>query len=217
MRSICKKSSATLVAVLALCALAAASASAAQLYVGGKALTGTAKLATTVKVEQPVVFSVTKEELKVVITCTKASLEKETKLEAPGKLTSGYVGFEGCTEKGEEGCTISERIGFNPIEGSLATGTAPEDAILFTQKKNNFTNLEFFGSCFLSGEFSGLMGKLPLKLAKGQTESTEQEFVGEGSTGTGFEFRGVGTPAPPVYVTGKLKLKLESGSAWSYH
>ena len=58
MRSICKKGPAILAAALALCALTAASASAAQWYVGGKAMTGSEKLAETVKVEEPLKFTI---------------------------------------------------------------------------------------------------------------------------------------------------------------
>ena len=58
MRSICKKGPAILAAALALCALTAASASAAQWYVGGKAMTGSEKLAETVKVEEPIKFTI---------------------------------------------------------------------------------------------------------------------------------------------------------------
>src|ERR1700679_104776 len=58
MRSIGKKGPAILAAALALCALTAASASAAQWYVAGKAMTGSEKLAETVKVEEPLKFTI---------------------------------------------------------------------------------------------------------------------------------------------------------------
>src|SRR5580700_11252501 len=72
MRSICKKGSVTLVAVLALCAIAAGSASASQWYVGGKAMTGSEKLSETVKVEENVVFTIEESKPKhdATVTCT---------------------------------------------------------------------------------------------------------------------------------------------------
>jgi hypothetical protein len=217
MRSICKKGSATLVAVLALCAIAAASASASQFYVGGKALTGTAKLAKTVKVEEPIVLSSERGEFKLVITCKAASF-REAELQAPGTVKLGELGLESCTETGLTNCSMKESIYTEPLEAAFATGTAPEDTGLFKQgSKRYWTILKFSGTCILSGEVAGIFGTLPVKITKGQTESTEQEFVGEGTAGKGLSMTGLGEPELPVYVKGKFKLKLESGSAWSYH
>ena len=220
MRSICKKGSVTLVAVLALCALAAASASASQFYVGGKALTGTAKLATTVKVEEPIVISATREPTHLVITCTKASLDKgtHTVIEAPGTLKVEGVVFESCKMTGLTGCTMENELEFRAFSGLLSTAASPEDSVLFKPlSKNLFALLPFQGTCFAAGEFTGVVGQFAMKLTKGQEEKTEQEFTGEGTASTGLEITEWGNPHPPVYITGKLKLKLESGGAWSYH
>jgi hypothetical protein len=219
MRSICKKGSATLVAVLALCALASASASASQFYVGGKALTGTAALSTSVKVEEPIVISATWGSNHLVVTCRQASLHKgSNEIEAPGTLKTEWGDFASCTMTGLEECSMGSEIGFEALKGELSTATSPEDAISFkpTNKNDLLTKLPFKGECFAVGD-TDIVGSLAMKVVKGQEEKTEQEFVGEGTAGKGLEVVGWGQPHPPAYVTGKLKLKLESGSAWSYH
>jgi hypothetical protein len=219
MRSIYRKTSVTLVTVLALCAVVSASASAAQWYVGGKALTGAAKLAATVKVEEPIVMSATRESIHLVITCTKASLVKgsHTAIEAPGTIKFEAAVLESCKMTGLTGCTMGSEVEFQPFEGQLSTATSPEDSALFKPKGSYFTDLAFNGTCFAAGEFTFVVGKFAMKLTKGQEEKTEQEFLGEGTGSTGLEIVEWGSPHPPVYITGKLKLKLESGSAWSYH
>ncbi len=76
--------------------------------------------------------------------------------------------------------------------------------------------IEVNGGCAYSG-LEGIIGKFAMKLVKGQEEKTEQEFVGEGEASKELKLVGWMEPEPPVYITGKLKLKLESGSAWSFH
>jgi hypothetical protein len=51
-----------------------------------------------------------------------------------------------------------------------------------------------------------------LEVPTGQTEAVEQEFVGEGEAAKGLTWY-----EQPVYLNGKLKLKLASGKAWSFH
>ena len=57
-----------------------------------------------------------------------------------------------------------------------------------------------------------VQGSVTLQAPKGQTEAAEQEFAGEGTLSKNLKIEG-----KPVYLTGKLKLKLASGKAWSFH
>jgi hypothetical protein len=227
MRSICKKGSATLVAVLALCALAAASASAAQLYVGGKALSGKANLSKAVKVEEPIVFtSEVGSGHTLVITCKKLSVtgpkSESAELEAPSTIRF-EAEYENCSVAGVGECRMEEDIFSSRYDVSLTTGTAPEDTALIGGNEKNIWIGPFVmtgGGCEGPTSFHG---SLPVKISRGQTEEVEQEFVGEGKAGKGLELVGWGyqegtiNKFPPAYVTGKFKLKLESGSAWSFH
>jgi hypothetical protein len=109
MRSICKKGSVTLVAVLALCVVASASASASQWYVGGKALAGSEKLAETVNVTEPVVFKI--EESK--ITCTGVALSKKAEIGASGAIKLGETELSGCkltVPREEANCTLGGAV-----------------------------------------------------------------------------------------------------------
>lgn len=157
----------------------------------------------------------------MVVTCTAASLEggNKTVIEAPGTIKIEEVEFSGCSLTGLEGCSMQKTFGFEPIEAQFSTATSPEDSALVKAQRTNgyFTLLRFSGTCAFSGEANGVWGKFALKLVKGQTESAEQEFVGEGEASKELEMVGWGYPEPPIYVKGKLKLKLESGSAYSYH
>ncbi len=221
MRSICKKGSATLVAVLALCALAAASASASQWYVGGKALSGSEKLAETVKVEQSIVFSIHGgSSAYATITCTKMSARAPSEITSSGAIDLESLGLGGCVlvEKGNSSCELSgSTLTTYPLEAKLSLGTSPEDGAELTPKSPFAPNwLEFkVSECNLLGEADHpISGTLALKLAKGQTEAVEQEFVGEGEASKGlYGFNS----KEPIYVTGKFKLKLASGKAWSFH
>jgi hypothetical protein len=219
--------SAVLVAALAMLVLGVAgatSAMAAQWYVNGKALSGSAKLATAVKVEEPIVLTsktekITGETLK--IKCTSAALDKGSKepdIVAPS--TAKFVGMalEGCTLAGLKGCSMESYVGLESFEGKLTAATAPEDSAEFKQTEKYLSLIPFSGtSCAFAGEGTFIWGKFTMKATKGQEEKTEQEFVGEGEASSGLEIVGWGSPHPPVYVTGKFKLKLESGQTWSFH
>ena len=222
MRSICKKGSATLVAVLALCALTAGSASAAQWYVGGKALTGTEKLAETIKVEQNIVLTFElgdgpKGEDNPTLTCTGMTAPK-SELGASGTIKLGTPLLTGCklVEPYFPACELGNgpEIGLQTLEAKMTAGKSPEDTAELAST---------FGSGKLWFEFQGaegceafdgkgtIKGAVTLQAPKGQTETTEQELTGEGKLGKELTWSGSN-----VSFTGKLKLKLASGKTWSY-
>ena len=223
MRSICKKGPAILAGVMALCALTAASASAAQWYVGGKTLTGSEKLAETVKVEEAVVLAI-----KVggeppskypTITCTTVK-DSATEIAAPAALKIKGLALGGCNLKvpgGEEKyCELQEsNIDSSSLEGKLSAGTLSEDLTEITPLGGThevFRTKIREGCVLLGGDELTIKGTTTLKSPQGKTEAAEQEFAGEGETGKGLTW-----DEQPVYLTGKLKLKLATGKAWSFH
>jgi hypothetical protein len=220
MKSICKKGTVTLVAVLALCAVASASASAAQWYVGGKALVGSATLSQTTKVEEKI--KITSEGIE--ITCsTLTAGETRTPFEivAPATLKVGDLLLKGCTVTvGNQKCGLGggsgEEIGTRPLIATLSLGTGLEDhgeLVRNAKEGESIVWTEFeVGGCGIEGFQFRIKGKVPVKLPHGQTSSTEQELVFEKAAGL-YNF----SEGNPVYLTGKVKLKLTSGSTWGLH
>jgi hypothetical protein len=215
-------------AVLALAAMGAASASAAQWYVGGKALTGSEKLATTIKAEENTVLSfyynASEKTPYLQVTCTSLNGTKLEAITAPATL-KGAFGLGGCkvTKPTEKSCELEngESLWTDPLEAKLALGAiSPEDAAEFSavnaRKQWMEVNLREDGCASLIGIAPGneweIRGKLTVKVPTGQQESTEQELVFEHAEGL-YSFN----TGQPVSITGKLKLKLASGKAWSFH
>lgn len=210
----------TLMKTLILCATTAtiaaaatASASASQWYVGGKALTGSTKLATTAKVEEAITFSAPSLGLK--IACTSVNLVSP-EITAPGSLKAEeetYLG--GCkAPEGPKGCTVVQERGepFAGLAGTAVLGTAPEDTLeLKSPEASAFIVFELAECGSLDGQ-TAFTGKVPFSMSTGQTESVEQTLVGPGTKSTSLKYEG-----NVVYVTGKFKLKLASGSKWSFH
>ena len=216
MRSICKKGPAILAAALALCALTAASASASEWYVGGKALTGTEKVATTVKVEQPIVITIPT--IKYEFTCTAAS-DAATEINAKTGFKVGSFYLEGCTTTlpGAQ-CELQRpEIPFWQLEAVVTKGTSPEDKFkLQAQVKGHEIGEIPFGEACGFGPAQPMFGAMTLNMAKGQQENTEQTLEGQGTKESPSELRTINS-GDPTYITGKLKIKLASGKAWSFH
>jgi hypothetical protein len=108
-----------------------------------------------------------------------------------------------------------EEIGLGVAEAAFATGKSPEDTAELAGTDSVKILIDFSSDeecTFFSGGFNPLEGSVTLKLPKGQTEATKQEFVGEGTASKNLKLE-----KTLVYVTGKLKLKLASGKAWSFH
>ncbi len=219
MRSICKKVSATLVAVLALCVVASASASAAQWYVGGKALTGAAAVSQTTKVEEKI--HITSEGVEITCSTLTGIAGRPFEIVAPAGLQIGDLLLKGCvanvgTQKCGLGGGSGEEIGTTALISTLGLGTGLEDHGELTRNAKEGESIiwtEFeVGGCGIEGYQFRIKGKVPVKLPHGQTSSTEQELVFEKAAGL-YNYN----EANPVYLTGKVKLKLTSGSIWSLH
>jgi hypothetical protein len=129
-------------AVLALGAVASASASAAQWYVNGKATTSTSteKLWGFVKMEEPVVLSVPK--AKLTITCKEIELDgEESELRGRTAVYLRDIDYYGCkTTEPSTGCALASLSGEEYaswdglyIEGeATAEGKSTEDQLRLT-------------------------------------------------------------------------------------
>ena len=218
MRSICKKGPAILAGALALCALTAASASAAEWYVGGKALTGTEKVATTVKVEQPIVISIPTIDYQ--FTCTTAS-DLATEIGAKTGFKANSLYLESCkTTLPATGCELqSPEIPFYQLEAIPSKGTSPEDKLKLQPqvKERELGEIPFGSACGFGPSTQPIYGAVTLNMAKGQQENAEQTLEGQGTKESPSELKTFSrTSGDPTYITGKLKLKLASGKPWSF-
>jgi hypothetical protein len=218
MRSICKKGSATLVAVLALCVVASASASAAEWHVGGKGMTGKAELSETAKVTENITFTVPKLGVKVV--CTGAGLRGKEKdaILAPDTLEMEELDLTGCSEIEPTTCTVQKEIATEPLAGTLSTvsGSSSEDKLaLKANAGKTVLTFRFNGTCAESGTQPIGPGGWTLLAPSGQNEAAEQTFTGQGSKES--PLGGETMFGDPIYLSGALKLKLASASNWSFH
>jgi hypothetical protein len=221
MRSIYRKALVCLAVALAFGAVASASASASEWYVNGKALSGSAALSETFKVEESILltFDLSTNETYMKVTCTSVSSYDEGKSEiaAPGilKLGTGSLILRNCQltmpPAEDEFCELtSPSIEFKALEAKMALGgKSPEDLAEFA--KANWTKFWIESTCsWEGGDLFTISGTLTVKVPTGRTESTEQELVFEKAPGLSSE-------DGPVYITGKIKLKLASGEKWSFH
>jgi hypothetical protein len=202
---------------VALCAVACASASASEWYVGGKALTGSEKLSTTVKVEQPIVISIPS--IGYEFTCTTAS-ESATEITAKTSLKMGLLYLENCKTTKPLDCELqSPEIPFYKLEAVLTKGASPEDSFKLQPqtKGHELGEIPFGSECGLGPATQPIYGAVTLNMTKGQQENTEQTLEGQGAKETPSELKTFSRTGSPTYITGKLKLKLASGKAWSFH
>lgn len=201
---------------MAVSAVAASGASASQWYVGGKALSGSTGLAEATKVEESISFTLVAYNAK--ITCTSASLEGEkgklADIIAPGSIGIESLVLKGCAMSSPANCSVPSVIESDPLTGQLALGTAPEDTVTLASKGYVFMTFEIKGgTCAIAGE-KPMAGKFTLLAPTGQDEEVEQTLTAQGS---GEKPAGTTMAGSPVYLSGKLKVKLSSASLWSFH
>jgi hypothetical protein len=220
MKATYRRGAVALAAVLALFAIGAASASASQLYVGGKALSGTAAFTPVSKGEGFTIWS-TADKFK--ITCKGMAFEAgytELKLSSPSSVKGEEFEYEDCTFTEHTNCEIENKkegpIFIQKLLGTIAKGTGTEDTM--TIEYPGGSNFGYFfgtGCALFEGTavfaYNGSKPSLVLKMPTGQTESVEQSIVFPG------EKEKIEYLRQPVYVSGSIKLKLASGQAWSFH
>jgi hypothetical protein len=199
--------------VLALSAVGAASASAAEWYAAGKALSGSSKLLESVRVEEAIVLSVPRLEMSMTCSGVKAG---SAEIIAKSSAKARFV-LTGCKmTEAVSGCEIGSEITTEALEGSPTLGTYPEDKIeLKPQSGTTFGAVPFdsINSCAFKSAVA-LKGKLTLSLPRGQEDWMEQIFAGQGTKESPGHLEMLGDP---VYVTGKLKLSQTTLRSWSFH
>lgn len=200
-----------LVAMLALGAVgsAASAASAAEWYVAGGPLSGSASLATLTTHDESQIIELGSG---LSVTCTGTIEFKNGKLTATNSGSVEHIVFNGCTS-GSQQCKIKgTKMETKALNMEAALGEAgSEDKVLLTPQNTGKVFIEYT----MTGEgcrFEGIQkitGEAWLKLPSGREEHAEQEF-----SLVGKELHGIGTAG---LSNAKAKLKLASGSAWSFH
>ncbi len=97
---------------------------------------------------------------------------------------------------------------------------APEDKLLLAAKVSEDLNEFWFNEgdicSLLEGSFQQFMkGQVTFSMPKGREEAVEQTIVGQGAKESPSELTFL-PKEHPAYLTGKLKIKLASGKAWSF-
>jgi hypothetical protein len=207
-----------LFAVIAMSAIAVNSAS-AEWLIGGRALSGTAPLATTALVDEKTKLLVpTIEDL--TIECAGETIDLENPaLIAPDKVFATKLTFLGCsTVKPPTHCEIEAQpvgISTNPVLALAALKTGEEDKVTFTPGTGKiFAEIAFSGgnTCAFNG-VEGVKGSVTVGAPTGTLELLNQAIGGIGS----IENNSLEVANSKAYlVGGKILLKLASDSKWSF-
>jgi hypothetical protein len=185
-------------------ATAAASASAAQWYVGGSALTGSAELASTTKVTENITLSFHGLTIECIsgVTLTGASIA------APNGGKIEHLVFKGCAAN--DGCSLKgTTIETKPLTVEAALGAkSPEDTLVLKPATGRI-----FAEFTLQGEPCGragveeLTGPMTVTAPKGREELVEQ----------GIAIHTKSEELNGWAVKGAFNAKTASGKAWSFH
>lgn len=209
---------AAFVAVLALTAVAAGSASAHEWFVNGAALVGSQKLSTLATNDTPAVLNVPGLPLK--ITCTGDLEGVGPKIEATSTGSATSLTFTGCAVTTPTSCKLSSpEIKTEEVTAAVTLASGTADHILFkATTAKHFTEFVLESTsenCSISGK-KAVTGTVVLNSAKGQIESSIQALEGLGSLEQGSD--SLQTANDPAYIEGgKALLQLESGAKWSFH
>jgi hypothetical protein len=207
-----------LVVVMAFSATAVASASAAEWYVGGSALTGLAALASTTKTVSEVRINTGGPGFGGSISCEGVELKgADIAAKTGGQIE--HLLLTKCWGHGE--CDLeSETIESKPLNVEAALGAkSPEDKLVLKPVTGTLiaeykvTNPGEPG-CGGASKKNQISGKATLILPKGRGELVEQELL-TNITELNSELKWDGGSA--VTMEGAVSLKLASGKAWSFH
>jgi len=207
-----------LLAVLALSAAVAGSAS-ANWFVGGTELKTSAALATTTVVDEPSTLLVPTLSLSIV--CSGKTLDGTSPEIIAGNIgKAASLKFLECnTTKPATGCaleTANEPIPTLPVSARASLGSGEADRVLFVpQTKGTFAEIKFSeaDTCAL-GPALILKGAVTFGAPTGQLELLNQAIVGLGSIENNSLEIGSGNKA--FIDGGKVLLRLASDSKWSF-
>jgi len=204
----------TLIAVVAFSALISASASAATVgwMVGGKLLSGSAKLATTAKVDERGLLK--SSAANVELECTGNTLNGVApEITSPNTGMASDLEFTSCKAL-TANCTISSSTVTTvpvTVEATLE-GTAAVIATFKPKTKATFATFEFTGSKCASEGLNAVTGTAKVLAPTGQTENTLQQINAIATEASG-ELKVASSPAS---LAGSALLKLASGEPWSF-
>jgi len=212
-----------LVALMVLGALGAVSASADEWFVSGALLKVLAKLASTAAVDEDATLLVPSVSGLAVL-CGGKTLDVEGGEILPGDTFSiQSLKFLGCktTKPATGGCELEkpeQTISTLPILGLADLGpSSPAVRLLLTpQTKSTFAEIAFNenNTCAFTG-VEPVKGKITLNAPSGQTEEASQPVGALGSVENNSLEIGAGNKA--FIDGGRVLLRLESGSKWSFH
>jgi hypothetical protein len=207
----------TCVALVATMALAAGTASAAGWHVNGTELTGsqTAAQAKTATMDVAAVLNTPSLPLKIACKGTLDAVSPQ--IEAPDLAAATSLTFTECAVAEPTTCSLpSPEIKTEPIEETINTATAPADHIVLKTTAKRFAEFTLQGTaCTLEGK-KAITGKVVFNAGAGQTEASIQKFEGLGTLEQGTNSMQVAND-DTYFEGGKMLLKLESSSKWSFH
>ncbi len=202
---------ATLIATLAVGAVASGSASATEWLVNDTKLVGSAALSTKATVLAAAVLSIPG--VKTEVACSGLEGRKQEIIASITAKASSLI-FSGCSVLKPETCNLSTAsIATEPISAEVKMGSEVEDRVTISpQTKKLLAVLSFAGgSCVLEGE-QPVMGKVTVKAPTGQEEFTEQPIEGLGSV----ENNSLEVAGKKAYIqAGAVKFKLASSAEFS--
>jgi hypothetical protein len=206
-----------LFAVAAISVVAVSSASAVWM-VGGTNLSGSVAGATTGVAEEHITLLVPSLEHLTILCPSQALVDIREWIILPTIVRISRFTFLGCNSS-KLNCRLEESNQAIPTLPLLATPTlgAGESVKLTTTAETKATLAEIkfdeANTCALAGD-QPLKGAVNLKMPTGQLESSSQQIEGLGSVENNSMEIGAGNKA--YLIGGKILVKLQSGSKWSF-
>jgi hypothetical protein len=176
-----KITTAAVLAVLALSAVAVSTASAGW-FIGGEELPAGSKAALSTKTTVTEPFVLNSPKLSLKISCPGLSGVKP-EIIGTTKAQAEELKIEGCSEVEPKTCKVeTATISTEPIIATPLESEFPADKVLLAPKTGtNIAGIDFVGSCSLAGE-KPLNGKINLNAPTLQEEATGQPIEALGST-----------------------------------
>jgi hypothetical protein len=188
-----------------LCGVVASSAS-ARWFIEGEELSGSAALATTTTVDEPIKLTAAG----VNIEC-KGLNDVKTEIKAPSRLVASSLVFTKCESK-EKNCTLSKtEIGTVPVLAEATQEEFPKAKVTFKPEKGSvFATFKYEGETCAAAGVQPVAGAVTFTMPTGQSEEVSQEILSDGSAGE------IKIGSSTASLTGSASLTLASGKEWKW-
>ena len=212
-----RMAAAVVASVLAGCAVAAPSASAAEWFVKGTKLTGSDNMATTARLDTT--LSLVSGAAGVLLLCTGGALglmlAGAPVMTAANIWKAESLTFMGCSVMLPAECTVQAEIQTVPVEGTMrtSTGQAVTEAIK-PQTGKLIAEIEFTGAKCSAAGSQPVAGQVTTFMATGQTEWAMQPEEGLGTMENNSLFIG---PGHAYLEAGRSLLLTANGLPFSFH